>query len=103
MAEQNFTGPVVPEWMQQETQTVSYQNSPSSGGNGSNLISSILGNGGLGGAFSGAGDLLCSIKGNCQPKVVNYNQGTGFGMGNILMPLLLIAVVGVVLFFLLKK
>lgn len=34
----------------------------------SNILSSILGSGGVGSVASGAGDVICAIKGNCPPK-----------------------------------
>jgi hypothetical protein len=51
------------------------ENNTASGNNGggfNNVLHTILGNGGIGSVASGAGDIICAIKGNCQPDSVTY-------------------------------
>lgn len=90
----------MPSFLEDET-VITYDDTSSNKATGQ-VWGNILGAAGAGGALSGLGDVICSIKGNCQPKSVNYVQANNGGRNNLMM-WIIIGVVAVALFMFLKK
>lgn len=76
------------------------------GSNAADIIGSIFGTGGIGGAASGAGQIICAIKGTCPPNTVVYqtgNTGTGTAMAGLLLPIIILVGIVALFYFLAKK
>ncbi len=77
------------------------------GSNAADIIGSIFGTGGVGGAASGAGQIICAIKGTCPPNTVVYQTGGGTGAGaamaGLLLPIIILVGIVALFYFLAKK
>lgn len=72
--------------------------------NKSSWVADVFGNGGAGGIVSGAGDVICALKGTCVPQNVTYAQNPMMRNNTSMIWIIVaIAAVGLMAFMMLKK